>query len=127
MNKNEITVDNVLYKVDQIGWDYPQTDSESSGATDDNVMYRDVLPRRMKLIVKFEKPNEELASIILQMRAKESCTVNFWDLETRTRKERVMYPTSDQVNASLLFNDNNFLCEDIEIRFTQMIPDESLA
>lgn len=127
MNKNEITVDNVLFKVDQIGWDYPQTDSESSGATDDNVMYRDVLPRRMKLIVKFEKPNEELASIILQMRAKESCTVNFWDLETRTRKERVMYPTSDQVNASLLFNDNNFLCEDIEIRFTQMIPDESLA
>ena len=127
MNKNEITVDNVPFRVDQIGWDYPQTDSESSGATDDNVMYRDVLPRRMKLIVKFEKPNEELASIILQMRAKESCTVNFWDLETRTRKERVMYPTSDQVNASLLFNDNNFLCEDIEIRFTQMIPDESLA
>ena len=123
MNKYEITVDNIKFKVDQIGWDYPQTDSESSGATDDNVMYRDVLPRRMKLIVKFEKPNEEMASNILLMRAKKSCTVNFWDLETRTRVAKIMYPVSDQVNAKALFNSNEFLCDDIEVRFTQMIPD----
>lgn len=107
-----------------MGWDYPQTDSESSGATDENVMYRDVLPRRMKFIVKFEKPDEVLASKILLMRKKESCLVNFWDLETRTRVERTMYPASDAVNALMVSSNNDFVCEDIEIRFTQMIPDE---
>lgn len=90
-------------------------------------MYRDVLPRRMKFITKFQKPNEELASKILQMRKKDSCIVNFWDLETRGRVEREMYPVSDQVNALQTFANNSeeeFLCDDIEIRFTQMIPDE---
>lgn len=90
-------------------------------------MYRDVLPRRMKFIAKFQKPSEELSSKILQMRKKESCDVNFWDLETRARVDRKMYPVSDQVNALQTFangEDEEFLCDDIEIRFTQMIPDE---
>lgn len=124
MKKHEILVDGEKFKLDQIGWDYPQTDSESTGATDDNVMYRDVLPRRMKFIGRFEKPDEIIASKILQMRKKESCLVNFWDLEKRERVERNMYPTSDQVNALQMMDTDEFLCNDIEIRFTQMIPDE---
>lgn len=90
-------------------------------------MYRDVLPRRMKFIAKIQKPSEELASKLLQMRNKDSATVNFWDLETRGRVEREMYPVCDQVNALQTFindSEEEFLCDDIEIRFTQMIPDE---
>lgn len=90
-------------------------------------MYRDVLPRRMKFIAKFEKPNEELASKLLQMRKKDSGIVNFWDLETRGRVEREMYPVCDQVNALQTFmndSEEEFLCDDIEVRFIQMIPDE---
>lgn len=116
-----------MFKIDGIWWDYPQTDAESSGATDENVFFRDVLPRRMKFGGTFQVPNEEMASKVLKMRKKESCEVNFWDLETRTRVTRTMYPTCDAVKAQVLFNDDGteeFVCEDIEVRFTQMIPDE---
>lgn len=116
-----------MFKIDGMWWDYPQTDAESSGATDENLFYRDVLPRRMKFGGTFQVPTEEMASRILNMRKKESCTVNFWDLETRDRITRIMYPVCDAVKPRILFNNDGteeFVCEDIEVRFTQMIPDE---
>ena len=127
MKKNEILVDSIKYIIDGIWWDYPQTDSESSGATDDNVMYRDVLPRRVKFGATLKVPDEERASNIINVRKKEECMVDYWDLETRGRVLRKMYPVCDAVAAKVLFNNDGseeFLCEDIEIRFTQLVPDE---
>lgn len=128
LKKYEVLIDNVKYTINDIWWDYPQTDSESSGATDDNVMYRDVLPRRVKVGFLFQNPSQSLTSQILEARKKKECLVNYWDLETGDRIERKMYPTCDQVNAKILFNNNDgeeeFVCDDIELRFTQMIPDE---
>lgn len=126
-NKYDILVDGELFAFDQLEWDYPQTDSESSAPTDDNVLYRDVLPRRMKFSAIKENPDEKMASLLLLMRKKESCSVNFWDLETRTRVTRIMYPTCDAVKAKVLLHNSGeelFTCESIQLRFTQMVPDE---
>lgn len=32
-----------------MSWEYPQTDGDGSGATDENVMIREVLPERDKI------------------------------------------------------------------------------
>lgn len=125
--KCEIVVDGEVFIANGINWDYPQTDSESSGPTDDNVMYRDVLPRRVKFGIIIEKPSESIAAKFLRMRKKESCEVNYYDLEQEKRVTRIMYPTCDAVNALCLFLENGeekFQCDSFEIRFTQMIPDE---
>lgn len=90
-------------------------------------MFRDVLPRRVKVGFLFQKLNEEEASEILMERKKEQSEINYYDLESRSRVTRIMYPASDQVNAHVLFCNEgaeNFNCDDIELRYTQMIPDE---
>lgn len=89
-------------------------------------MYRDVLPRRVKVGFLFNKLDEDKASDILLERKKEQSEVNYYDLETRSRVTRIMYPVSDQIKARTLFKENeeeNFLCDDFELRYTQMIPD----
>lgn len=45
----------ITLTADGMGWEYPQTDSEGSGATDENLMIREVLPERDKLILTFER------------------------------------------------------------------------
>ena len=122
MNKYQVQVDGVTYDFDGIWWDYPQTDSESSGASENNVMYREVLPERMKFGVQVMKPNESRCSTLLKMCKKESASVNFYDLREMKRVTRTMYIVSDQVNAELL-HDGTFNCDDFEIRFIQMVPD----
>lgn len=85
------------------------------------------MPRRVKFGGILNLPDEERASKILQVRKKQECMVDYWDLEIRGRVQRKMYPTCDAIKAKMLFNDDGtetFLCEDIEIRFTQLIPDE---
>ncbi|MBO5142692.1 MAG: hypothetical protein J6J11_01640 [Treponema sp.] len=127
LKKYEVEIDGEVFKFDQFDWDYPQTDSESSSPSDDNILYRDVLPRRMKFSATKEFPDEKIASKLLLMRKKDSATVNFWDLETRSRVTRIMYPVCDAVKAKTLFLENGeelFTCESIQVRFTQMIPDE---
>lgn len=120
-SKYEIVVDGQTIAVDGMSWEYPQTDSESSGATDANVMIRDVLPERMKLVCRFEYMDEVKASKVLQIRALTECTVNFYDLRSRARRTLQMYPVSDEVKAYMLI-DGTFYVEPFELRFIQTIP-----
>ena len=127
LKKYEVLIDNKKYTVHGIWWDYPQTDSESSAPSDDNVLYRDVLPRRVKVGFLFQNLNELEASQILLERKKEQSEVNYYDLETQQRVTRTMFPVSDSVSAKVLFENNTeeeFICGDIELRYTQMVPDE---
>ena len=50
MEKYEVQINGkTKLKADQMSWEYPQTDGDGSGATDENVMIRDVLPERDKI------------------------------------------------------------------------------
>lgn len=120
--KFEIIVDGQTIACDGLSWDYPQTDGESSGATDENVMIRDVLPERMKLACTFQYVDEAKAAQLLRIRALAECNVNFYDLRTRGRVTRKMYPVSDEITAHMLL-DGTFYCEPFELRFIQMVPD----
>lgn len=107
---------------DKMGWEYPQTDGEGSGATDENVMFREVLPERDKITLGFEKGRTE-AEIrdILAVRALDECEVEFYDLREGKRLTKTMYPVADAINATLLI-DGEFFCEPFELRFIQTIP-----
>lgn len=71
--KHKIKVDDVEYAADGIWWEYPQTDGEGTGASDENVMYRDVLPERMKFGIKIISPSEERIATLLTMCKKKGC------------------------------------------------------
>lgn len=123
MEKYEVLINsNITLKADGIGWEYPQTDSEGSGATDGNTMIREVLPERDKLVLTFEKDKTE-AEIrkILQVRAMTECTVRFYDLRAGTFLTKTMYPVSDAVKALALIN-GEFIVEPFELRFVQTVP-----
>lgn len=107
---------------DGMGWEYPQTDGEGSGATDGNVMFREVLPERDKITLRFEKgKTEDEIRAILAVRAMDECQVNFYDLRAGERLTKTMYPVSDVINAHMLVN-GEFVCEPFELRFIQTVP-----
>lgn len=122
-DKYRVVINNsITLHPDGMGWDYPQTDSEGSGATDENVMYREVLPERDKITLSFSSGTAEATvQTILGVRALVSCTVNFWDLRTGTRVTKTMYPVSDEIKAKSLVN-GDFIVEPFELRFIQTIP-----
>ena len=120
-SKYEIIVDGQTIAVDGLGWSYPQTDSESSGATDENVMIRDVLPERMKIVCTFEYMDEDKAAQVLQIRALTECTVDFYDLRSKGRRTLQMYPVADEIKAHMLIN-GTFYVEPFELRFIQTVP-----
>ncbi len=105
------------------GWEYPQTDGEGSGATDENVMIREVLPERDKLVLKFSGRGMKENDIrtVLKVRRMDECTVNFYDLAEGERMTKKMYPVSDTINADFFIN-GEFVVEPFELRFIQMIP-----
>lgn len=109
---------------DGMGWEYPQTDGEGSGATDENVMIREVLPERDKITLTFEKGAKE-AEIrkILNVRKMDECEVEFYDLREGKRLTKQMYPVSDAIKAAYLINDD-FVVDPFELRFVQMTPNE---
>ncbi len=109
-----------------LSWEYPQTDGEGSGATDENVMIREVLPERDKLVLKFSGRNLSEADLrkILTVRRKDECTVNFYDIAEGKRMTKKMYPSADAINADLFFDDGEFVVEPFELRFIQMIPNK---
>lgn len=118
LEKYEFTVDGEKFKADDMGWNYPQTDSEATTRTAENNLFRDVLPEMLTYKAIFKKPTEELASKLLVMRKKEEATVVFWSLRERTHITRKMMPVSDEITPKLLSN-GEFICNDIEIRFVQ--------
>lgn len=121
-SKNQIMVNGKVIDCDGMGWEYPQTDSEASGATDENVMIRDVLPERMKLVCTFQFMDEVKAAELLRIRALTECDVNFYDLRSRSRVTRKMYPVADEIRAHMLI-DGTFYVEPFELRFIQTVPD----
>jgi hypothetical protein len=124
MEKYEVVVnDNITLVTDGMAWEYPQTDGAGSGATDENVMIREVLPERDKISLRFDKGKTE-AEIrqILAVRSLDECTVNFYDLRAGARLTKTMYPAADTINAHMLVN-GEFVCEPFEMRFIQTIPD----
>ena len=124
MQKYEVVVNgNITLIADGMSWEYPQTDGEGSGATDENVMIREVLPERDKISLRFEKGKTE-AEIrqILAVRSLDECTVNFYDLRAGARLTKTMYPVADTINAHMFVN-GEFICEPFELRFIQTIPD----
>lgn len=120
-SKHEIIVNGQTIAVDGISWEYPQTDSESSGATDANVMIRDVLPERMKIACTFQYMDEAKAAQVLQIRALTECEVDFYDLRSRGRRKLQMYPVADDIKAHMLIN-GTFYVEPFELRFIQTVP-----
>lgn len=123
MEKYEVLVnENILLKVDGLAWEYPQTDGEGSGATDENVMYREVLPERDKITLSFStgKTEAEIREI-LEVRSMVECDVNYYDLREGERVTRKMYPASDIIKAAYLIDDE-FICEPFDLRFIQTVP-----
>ena len=124
MQKYEVVVNgNITLVADGMSWEYPQTDGPGSGATDENVMIREVLPERDKISLRFDKGKTE-AEIrqILAVRSLDECTVNFYDVRAGKRLTKTMYPVSDVINAHMLVN-GEFVCDPFEMRFIQTIPD----
>lgn len=123
MEKYEVLIDgNITLKAAGMGWEYPQTDGEGSGANDENVFYREVLPERDKITLTFGNDlTEEEIRTILSVRSLEQCKVNYYDLRAGERLTKTMYPASDTINAKALIN-GQFIVEPFELRFIQMIP-----
>lgn len=107
-----------------MSWEYPQTDGDGSGATDENVMIREVLPERDKISLSFQGEGLTEADIrmILTVRHYETCTVNYYDLNTGTRVTRTMYPVSDAIKTKYMTDSGEFIVEPFELRFIQTIP-----
>lgn len=121
--KYEVIINNsITLTADGMSWEYPQTDGEGSGATDENMMYREVLPERDKISLSFsqDKTEEEIRQI-LAVRAMDECDVNFYDLRAGKRLDKKMYPVSDAIKAKALIN-GEFIVEPFELRFIQTVP-----
>lgn len=124
MEKYEVMINgSIILKADQMSWEYPQTDGEGSGATDENIMIREVLPERDKISLSFrgEGMTEADVRTVLAVRKMDSCTVNYYDLRSGSRVTRTMYPVSDAIKTKALI-DGNFIVESFELRFIQTIP-----
>jgi hypothetical protein len=120
--KATITVNGSINLVpDKISYGYPQTDGEGSGATDENRMFREVLPERDTLKLLFSYPSEAVAQKLMQVRALVDCSVNFYDLRSRSRVTKTMYPVGDDLVTHALLS-GEFIFEPYELRFVQMIP-----
>jgi hypothetical protein len=121
-DKITVTVNgSVQLRPDKISYGYPQTDGEGSGATDENRMFREVLPERDTLKLLFSYPDEATAQKLMRVRALVDCQVDFYDLRSRARMTKTMYPVGDDLVTLGLLN-GNLLFEPYELRFIQMIP-----
>jgi len=101
-------------------WDYPQDDTEQSGANQNNDLTREVLPERMKLGGTCLYADEATMSELLKARAKHEGTLKFYDIRERKWRTIKAYPVSDEAKASYIDGSGNFVFEDFELRFIQM-------
>ena len=123
MNKYDVVVNgSITLKVDNLKFGYPQTDGEGSGATDGNVMFREVLPARYTVKYLFNCMDEKTAQKVMQVRSMESCSVNYYDILTLSWVTKTMYPAGDDLVVRELL-ESGFIFEPYELRFIQMIPD----
>lgn len=120
--KTQVVVNgSITLNPDQFSYGYPQTDGEGSGATDENRMFREVLPERDTLKLLFNIPGEAVAQQLMQVRGLASCTVDFYDIRSRSRATKTMYPAGDDLVTGGMLNGDLWF-EAYELRFVQMIP-----
>ena len=125
MEKYEVLINGkIKLKADQMSWEYPQTDGDGSGATDENVMIREVLPERDKISLSFtgEGLTEAQIRTILTVRGYDTCTVNYYDLRSGTRTTRQMYPVGDAIKSKYLTDSGELIVEAFDLRFIQTVP-----
>lgn len=113
----------VTLKADHIGWEYPQTDGEGSGATDENYMIREILPERDKITLYFagKMPETEVRKI-LEVRSLDECSVNFYDLRAGARLTKRMYPVCDEIIAETSDENGVLYVNPFNLRFVQTRP-----
>ncbi len=121
LKKYQVRFDGQILTFDSdMFWDYPQDDTEASGANQNNDLTREVLPERMKLGGTCLFADENTMSILLKARAKHSGTLEFYDIRKRARRTITAYPVSDMAKASYINDAGDFVFENFELRFVQM-------
>lgn len=121
MKKYQVKFDGIILTFDTaMFWDYPQDDTEESGANQNNDLTREVLPERMKLGGTCLYADEITMSNLLKARAKHSGTLEFYDIRRRDWRTITAYPVSDETRASYINDDGNYVFENFELRFVQM-------
>lgn len=125
--KDEIIVDgNKIIKIDLIGYEYAQQDSEASGNSEDGTMYRDVIGLKNKIYLQFKDPKLRSGSnldTILSLMDESSYTVNYYDKKAKARVTKLMYFTTDKIQSQPCKIDGDFIVEPFEARFIQMTID----
>jgi hypothetical protein len=126
--KHEIVVNNnILIRIDKLGYEYAQQDSEASGNSEDGTMYREVLGLKTKLFCKFEDPElragENLDNILNLARKKTNMMVNYYDRAEKARVTKKMYFVTDKIDLNPCEIDDDNIAEPFEARFIQMTID----
>lgn len=125
MNKYEIEVDDVVYVVDDISYEYSQQDGDNAGRSDDGTMYRDVIGLINKVSCDFKNMDKwkgTTLSNLLKMAEKTSCSFNYFDPKDNKRLTKKMYLVCDPIKVYLL--DDEFVAQPFQMRFIQMNVDE---
>lgn len=121
LKKYQVDFNGVILTFDSdMFWDYPQDDTEESGANQNNDLKREVLPERMKLGGTCLFADEKTMQVLLKARAKHSGTLNFYDIRIGKRRTITAYPVADEAQASYLNDNGDFVFENFELRFVQM-------
>lgn len=125
MEKFEIKVDNIVYMVDDISYEYSQLDGESTGRSEDGTMYRDVIGLTTKISCDFNDKNRwrgTVLSNLLKLVEKTSCFFNYFDIKENARVTKKMYIVSDSIKINLI--NGEMVAQPFQIRFIQMDVDD---
>ncbi|MDE6284688.1 MAG: hypothetical protein K2M17_02990 [Bacilli bacterium] len=125
MNKYEIQVDDDIFIVDDISFEYSQQDGENAGRTDDGTMYRDVVGLINKVACDFkdmDKWKGATLSTLLKIVEKTSCFFSYCDPKENTKVTKPMYIISDKIKVYVL--NDEYVAQPFQMRFTQMDVDD---
>ena len=117
MEKYQVRVNNVTINCDELGFEYSQLDSESSGRSEDGTMYRDVIGMTNKIYCGFTGKHGAELSSILGLTDLTSASVTYIDPK-EGQVTRNMYVVCDKVEIHLL--NGEYVAKPFEMRFIQM-------
>lgn len=120
MEKYQIKVNNTILNCDELGFEYSQLDSESSGRSEDGTMHRDVIGVQRKIYAKFSYVRGQTLSNILNIADLKSANVTFYDPKDGLLTKK-MYMTCEQINV--LLQDGTYVAKPFEMHFIQMVLD----
>ena len=121
MEKYEIKINNTTVEADELGFEYSQLDSESSGRSEDGTMYRDVIGMTNKVYAKFYYKKGSELSTLLSLADLTSANVTYIDPKDG-QVTRSMYIVCDKIEVLLL--NGVYTAEPFEMRFIQMSVDQ---